>query len=92
MTELLGIANETLLTPDILTDLENAHRVRKELSKHKLGKTVSAGAAGQLLEELVGYEVVREAGFATGLRAVVWTSLCIDFIRFKSNKAQTQNA
>ena len=92
MTELLGIADETMLTPEILTDLENAHRVRKELSKHKLGKTVGAGAAGQLLEELVGYEVVREAGFATGLRAVVWTSLCIDFIRFKSNKAQTQNA
>ena len=65
MTELLGIADETMLTPEVLTDLANAHTVSKDLSKHKLGKTVGAGAAGPLLEELVGYEVVREAGFAT---------------------------
>ena len=84
--------DETVLTPEIISVLEDARNLSKALSKHHLGKTVGAGAAGQLLEELVGYEVVREAGFATGLRAVVWTSLCIDFIRFKSNKAQTQNA
>ena len=65
MTELLGIADETMLTPEVLTDLANAHTVSKDLSKHKLGKTVGAGAAGPLLEELVGYKVVRQAGFAT---------------------------
>ena len=89
---MLEIADETMLTPEIISVLEQARNVSKALSKNQLGKTGGAGAAVQLFEELVGYEVVREAGFATGLRAVVWTSLCIDFIRFKSNKAQTQNA
>ena len=90
MSEMLEIADETMLTPEIISVLESASQVSKALAKSQLGKT--AGAAVQLFENLDGHHVVGEAGFATGLRAVVWTSLCIDFIRFKSNKAQTQNA
>ena len=92
ISEILETANETMLTPEIISVLEQARSVSKALSKKQLGKTGGAGAAVQLFEDLDGHDVVGEAGFATGLRAVVWTSLCIDFIRFKSNKAQTQNA
>ena len=38
----------------------------------------------QVGEILDGLDVVKEAGFATGLRAAMWTSLCTDFTRCKS--------
>ena len=63
MSEILEIADETMLTPEIISVLERASRVSKDLAKSPLGET--AGAAVQLFEDLDGYHVVGEAGFAT---------------------------